>query len=248
MLDIKTKKHLILFGTENYKIAIDSLVESSMDYFDYKHVFNTQDIDNEFYQKNIEILKQTRGAGYWLWKPYFINKVLSEVNDGDIVFYVDAGNVFLCDPSFIYENFDVNNGIILFDNRDGMKNGQSAQNFISCKKDSFVLMDCDNDEFVNGIHLNGSYQIYFKNDHSLKFVNEYLNYCQNINIITDTPNNHGENYNGYYEHRHDQSILSLLAIKYKIKSLVDPSEWGNKSTERGFNQIFLHHRNKNYKK
>ena len=72
MLDTKVKKHLIVFGTENYKIAIDSLVESSMDYFDYKHVFNTQDIDNEFYQKNIEILKQPKGAGYWLWKPYFI--------------------------------------------------------------------------------------------------------------------------------------------------------------------------------
>ena len=139
MLDTKVKKHLIVFGTENYKIAIDSLVESSMDYFDYKHVFNTQDIDNEFYQKNIEILKQPKGAGYWLWKPYFINKVLSEVNDGDVVFYVDAGNVFLCDPSFIYENFDVNNGIILFDNRDGMKNGQSAQNFISCKKFNRII-------------------------------------------------------------------------------------------------------------
>ena len=43
-----------------------------------------------------------------------------------------------------------------------MQNGESAQNFISCKKDSFVLMDCDTDEYIYGKHLNASYQIYQK--------------------------------------------------------------------------------------
>ena len=247
MLDIKPKKHLLVYGTDNYKNAIDSLLSSSKNYFDHHHVLGPQDIDNDFYQKNVDILSQKKGAGYFLWKPYIINEVLKKINDGDIVFYVDAGNIFLEDPTFLYDRLPENNGIILFDNRDGMQNGESAQNFISCKKDSFVLMDCDTDEYINGKHLNASYQIFQKNENSLHFVSEFLRFSQNIEIITDTPNKHGSNYSGYYDHRYDQTVLSLLAIKHKINPLVDPSEWGNKCNCRGYNQLFLHHRKPNYK-
>jgi len=240
------KKHLIVFGTENYSNSIDSLIKSSNNYFDEYHIFGKSDIDEEFYKKNKSILDQNRGAGYWLWKPYFIYKVLKKINNKDIVFYVDAGNMFLTDPTFLYEKLKDNNGIILFDNRDGMTNGESAQNFISCKKDSFVLMNCDTDEFIFGKHLNASYQIYQKNNNSLLFIDEYLNYCQNINILTDLPNQYGSNYPGYYDHRHDQSVLSLLSIKHKITPLVDPSEWGNKCNCRGFDQLFKHHRDPNF--
>jgi hypothetical protein len=240
------KKHLIVFGTSNYQNAINSLIKSSKNFFDEHHIFSPQDIDQEFFNKNKDILTQGRGAGYWLWKPYFIQKVLLSINEGDVVFYIDAGNVFRYDPTFLYEKFNLNNGIILFDNRDGMRSSESAQNFISCKKDSFVLMDCDEDRYINGKHLNASYQIYQKNDNSLNFIKEYLHYCQDIRIVTDTPNEYGQNYPGYYDHRHDQSVLSLLAIKNNITPLVDPSEWGNRTQERGFDQLFLHHRSPNY--
>jgi hypothetical protein len=239
------KKHLVIFGTDNYTNAITSLSKSSKNYFDKIHVFKSEDIDIDFKNKNSLILTQPRGFGYWLWKPYFILKVLNLVNKGDYVFYVDAGNIFLKDPTFLFEDIKTG-GIILFDNRDGVLDGSASKNYISCKKDTFVLMGCDNDEYVYGTHLNASYQIYQKNENSIKFVSEYLKYCENHNIITDTPNKYGNNYMGYYDHRHDQSILSLLAIKYKIKPLVDPSEWGNKCGVRGFEQIFLHHRNPDF--
>ena len=247
MSDIKTKKHLLTYGTENYRGAVDSLLKSSKNYFDEYHALSNLDIDSEFYQQNYEILKQKKGAGYFLWKPYIIYETLKKINDGDILFYVDAGNIFLEDPTFIYEKLQENDGIILFDNRDGMQNGESAQNFISCKKDSFVLMDCDTDEYIFGKHLNASYQIFQKNDNSLFFVSEFLKFSQNIEIITDTPNKFGPNYTGYYDHRYDQSVLSLLSIKHNIKPLVDPSEWGNKCNCREFNQLFLHHRKPDYR-
>jgi hypothetical protein len=240
------KKYLIVFGTDNYQNSINSLLKSSESFFDEFIIYKPKDIDEKFFNKNKNILTQTRGAGYWLWKPYFIQKTLNNINNGDIVFYVDAGNIFKYDPSFLYESFKINDGIILFDNRDGMLCGNAAKNYISCKKDSFVLMDCDEDKYINGIHLNASYQIYLKNNNSLQFISEYLNYCQNINIITDTPNQYGENYPGYYDHRHDQSILSLLAIKKNITPLVDPSEWGNNVINRSFEQLFIHHRSPNY--
>jgi hypothetical protein len=238
-------KYLIVFGSEDYKFAKQSLVESAAPYFDHCFSFSKEDIEEEFYQANSKILDQKRGAGYWLWKPYFIFDVLNCVKDGDIVFYVDAGNIFINNPEKLYSHFD-EKGIILFDNRDGMQNGECAENFISCKKDSFVLMNCDEDKYVYGKHLNASYQIYKKNEFSLSFVEQYLELCKNEFILTDTPNEHGDNYPGYYDHRHDQSILSLFAIKKGIEPLVDPSEWGNSCPDRNFPQVFLHHRKKDY--
>jgi hypothetical protein len=237
------KKYLLIYGTSDYNRSINSLIKSSNDYFDTILRYGPDDIDQNFFEQNKSILTQERGAGYWLWKSYFLHKTLTEINDTDIVFYVDAGNIFLQNPSFLYEKLEENNGVILFDNRDGINNGEFAQNFISCKKDSFVLMGCDTEEYIYGKHLNASYQIYQKNKFTLNFIYEYLSFSQNIEIITDTPNKHGNNYKGYYDHRHDQSILSLLAIKHKINPLVDPSEWGNKCDCRGFSQIFQHHRN-----
>jgi hypothetical protein len=144
------KKHLLIYGTHSYSNSINSLIKSSKDFFDVHHVFGPSDISEYFYKKNQIILDQNRGAGYWLWKPYFIYETLKKINDGDIIFYVDAGNIFINNPTFLYEKLKENNGIILFDNRDGVKNGEAAQNFISCKRDSFVLMGCDSDEYING--------------------------------------------------------------------------------------------------
>lgn len=234
-------KKLIVFGTDNYLNAAGSLINSAANYFDEFKFYQPKDIDKDFYENNKHILDQKRGAGYWLWKPYFIYKELVKANDGDIIFYVDAGNVFLTDPAPVYDILDKNSGIILFDNRDGMKNGQAAQNFISCKKDAFVIMGCDEPKYVNGTHLNASYQIYQKNNFSMNFVQDYLAWCQFVDVLTDTPNMYGDNYPGYYDHRHDQSVLSLLAIRHGIVPAIDPSEWGNK-TDRYFPQIFNHHR------
>ncbi len=32
---------------------------------------------------------------------------------------------------------------------------------------------------------------------------------------------------GFKDHRHDQAILAMLAIKYGLHTFRDPSQWGN---------------------
>ena len=45
-----------------------------------------------------------------------------------------------------------------------------------------------------------------------------------------------------YDHRHDQSILSLLGRKYNIKNIPDISQYGN--DRRDIKQIIEHHRDR----
>ena len=49
----------------------------------------------QFAETYHDLLHETRGAGYWAWKPYFLLRTLLEVaQDDDLVFYGDAGTYF----------------------------------------------------------------------------------------------------------------------------------------------------------
>ena len=48
-------------------------------------------------------------------------------------------------------------------------------------------------------------------------ISEWLSYCKIPDIITDSANKLGENFDGFKEHRHDQSILTNIKVKYNLK-------------------------------
>ena len=61
--------------------------------------------------------------------------------------------------------------------------------------------------------------IYFKkNENSIKFVKEWLDICESDDYknINDTPSTES-NCESFSEHRHDQSVFSLLCHKHGIK-------------------------------
>ena len=49
--------------------------------------YTPKDIDLEFRAQNTTILKQERGDGYFLWKPYFIKRALDLLDDGDFLVF-----------------------------------------------------------------------------------------------------------------------------------------------------------------
>jgi len=226
------------------------LVETSKPYFDGHASYTYEHLDRDFIEKNKHILSQPRGGGYWLWKPYVILKTLEAVKEGDYVMYVDSGNAFISSPDPLFKICErQERGILLFENRDGTAvdkevKGGIWQNYMFTKYDCFELMKCNTDPYIYGNQVDGSYVIVRKNKFTLDFMKEYLSYCENEDILTDTPNKLGKNYPGYRDHRHDQSVLSLMAIQYKLPTEREPSEWGNNQiTEKSeYKQIFQHHR------
>lgn len=226
------------------------LVNSAKQYFDGHISYHPGMIGKEFYEKNKHILTQERGGGYWLWKGYIIRDALNLVKDGDYVFYVDSGNTVIDNPQPLFDLVDKEkSGILLFENRDGTHNDKEVkggiwQNYMFTKYDCFKLMDCLDEKYTHGNQIDASYILVKKNNFAVSFFEEYLNYCQDEHVITDTANKYGDNFPGFRDHRHDQSILSLLAIKYNLTLAREPSEWGNyvKSEKYLYPQIFFHHR------
>jgi len=206
--------HFITFADEKYMLQQYNLCLYANDLNQFKTVTGYskgQDLlKTDFYKDNQQILDQPRGCGYWLWKPYYILKKLEEVSDNDVVFYADCADVFL--PQlipFLRENFNNSNVMLLqgaYKNKDWTK------------RDCFVLMGCDEEKYWDHNQLEAGIGFFKKTPKTLEIVSEWLEFCKNPHILTDIPNECGyHNFPSFQDHRHDQSILTNIAIKHNLR-------------------------------
>jgi hypothetical protein len=213
--------------------------------FDKVISYSPKDIERDFFDKNRKILSQARGNGYWLWKPYFIKKTLDMLSSEDLLFYSDSGSYFVRPISTLIDGIrtqDHNRGLVAFE----LQHAEKAWT----KRDAFILMDCDSTTYSESNQRLASFNLWRKTPFTIGFINEYLFYAQDERIITDLENQCGyANYPEFNEHRHDQSIFSLLTKKYGLSAYRDPSQYGNETkhyyANSNYEQIIEHTRKTN---
>lgn len=236
------KKILISYATSPKWYRSQHFLAQSAKKYGFNGCVNYTDKNTNFdFTRQYDNIHNTRGFGYWKWKPLILLDVISQLNDNDIVAYIDSGNCIVSNLDYIFNKCN-EQSIVLFDNRDGNYERTTHKNKTWTKRDCFVMMDCDTEQYYNAPQVDASYQFYKKTPETINFLNEYNKYCSNENVISDLPNITKDNLPEFKDHRHDQSILSLLAVKYNIPLLPEPSEWGNYLTDRPYPQLFWHHR------
>jgi len=240
------KKVHVSFANERYYSSLDLLEKSSVeiggvDLFVRRTAEQLKRTD--FWNKNRYILDRPRGAGYWIWKPHIILETMENLEDGDVVMYSDAGLKVIDDlgPLFTATVGNSNGGKVLF------KVPGPHVNRMWTKRDCFVLTGCDEKKYWDGILTNGAVSLWTKSDENLEYLKIYLRYLRDPRIVTDDLNMCGmPDLQGFKEHRHDQSVLSLLSIKNSLELYRDPTQWGNAEKELFINspygQLFDHHR------
>lgn len=215
------KKFYANFADENFKKQqnIALLSAKYVGGFDRVSGFSLKDIDPVFFSANKDILNQKRGAGYWLWKPYFIKKILSEISEGDYLFYSDSGAFFLKKIDVLIKALE--------------KEGQDIMGFELpliekqwTKKELFLNMDCNSCFYSETNQILASFILIKKTSLSVKFFDEFLELSCNKLNLTDEYNDQVKQDECFVEHRHDQSIFSLLYKSYKLKPFKDPSQLG----------------------
>ena len=88
------------------------------------------------------------------------------------------------------------------------------------KRDAFILLDADSPIYTDTFQYMAGIQIYKKSNFSEKFLEKLLNYSTDRRIITDDPNTQGlPNYREFIDHRHDQTILSIITKKLRFSNL-----------------------------
>lgn len=208
--------------------------------FDNIISYTSSDIDIEFYNKNKNILNNPRGAGYWLWKPYFINKTLELMEYGDLLVYSDSGSFYKSSVQPLIDKILLDkNGVLSFELK-----GLFEKEYT--KRDAFVIMGLDDPKYTETSQREATYIWIIKNDFTIKLIKEYLNYAQDERVITDNISEN-KNYDAFKDHRHDQSIWSLLCKKYDIEPHRLISQHGlhlvNDFPNDTYGEITMHHRN-----
>jgi hypothetical protein len=205
----------------------------------------------DFSRHRAFIESNARGWGYWIWKPFLILKYMKRLKDGDILFYLDAGCEILpenrakfeallqhvathCNAFFDYSRYAVFNLAFW------------------CKQS---LLDEVQREFGVAVDWLRTPKIWAggfglaKNDENIAFANHWLRMAttDNYHFVDDTPSKVPQIY-PFFEHRHDQSILSALKAIYKFPNYRPASDidWVDISqdvTATALAQPFLQTRN-----
>jgi hypothetical protein len=206
------KTHLITFGgpTRDYHERVKILCTEAKNsgFFDYVKGYTESDFDEQFLINHKQFLVDNRrGFGYWLWKSYIIyNHMKSHSSYGDIIIYVDAGCTINKDGIIRYKEYidlltNSNKSILAFQ----MKTLQENMYTKSLLFDA--MQTCTDDQISDQYHAT---IILFKNNNkSINIVNEWYYLSSQYSLINDTNSNN-------IQHRHDQSIFSLLVKKNNI--------------------------------
>lgn len=213
----------ISYANETYRKAQKLNMKTALKWGADKVIcYTPEDIDEEFYEKNREILDSKRGNGYFLWKPYFLNKAYKELNEGDYLIYTDSGSVYVNKIQHLIDCMEREKvDIMVF----SLENELLERKYT--KRDAFILMDCDETRYADTPQSIGGYVLLKKTPFVEKFLQEDLKYAQDPRIITDDDNVMGiKNYEDFIAHRHDQSVWSLMVKKYGLKRFRDPSQYG----------------------
>lgn len=203
------KSYFISYSNEKYKQKQINLYNNTNGIFDKSIMYGPEDLDDYFKEKNKSILEQERGAGYWIWKPYIILKTLEIMENGDYLTYLDCGDIIDSLPfkELMEKELLGNNDIVL--TLGGFKESDWT------KRQCFIEMGMDIDQYWNQTQIEAGCITVKKSDESIRIIKEWQDLCLDPILVTDIPSP-SENLPDFKEHRHDQSILSLLGAKYNI--------------------------------
>ena len=167
-------------------------------------------LDNDFRLRNEHILRQPRGAGYWLWKPYVLALALNL--DTDYVVYCDVASVLL-KPLRYYIDILSNNTATAFVYH------AMCYEYQWTKRDLLIKLDADNNEVLDTHQIAATAHIWKTSELSRKIVDHWLTLCQDAHNITDSASV-AANHCGCRGHRHDQSVFSLVLKKHYLNDVV----------------------------
>lgn len=193
----------------------------SMNFFDDIRVLDETKLPTDFKTRwKQQLVKGNRGFGYWVWKPYLILKTLENLPDKSTLLYCDAGcHLNPRGRKKLLKYYDE-----LSTDRFGIKAFPVFSLFYPnperywTKGDLLSHFSCrERHDITESTQIEATHILFRKDNFSLDVVRQwYQLFLADFSLIDDSPSKSG-NMEGFREHRHDQSVFSLL---FKIHGCV----------------------------
>ena len=239
------KTHLATFYSLDLERSAERFEKQAneMNVYDYIHIFNPKDLNDDFTNYVNDLLKKgkKRGYGHWVWQTYVHQIVLSKMNEGDIYHWCDVGchfnekginrlkeyiNIVSKEKSgFLGFSYKKPNLIEKFKNYKFASNYEYQYTKADLLK--FFHLNKD-DEIVNSPQVWGGSFFVRKCLGSQDILNKHFEITRHrYDLIDDDEDKFIEkSLPGFIAHRHSQSVLSILAKKKNCNFLsAYESEW-----------------------
>lgn len=220
--------HCISYASNNFLERSSSFQKEALNFKEFNaiKIYNKNDLDTNFINLYDEILSASRGGGYWIWKSQIIQQHLNYLQENDILFYTDVGCSFINTPqskktfNYYLEIINENNFLRFATDYLELEYSNSCSINFFCEKYNQKY-----NKLSNSKHLMATIMAFKKTKKVLNFLNEFSNCLkENCWIITDKYNLNNKNKN-FKDHRHDQSLFSLLYKSLGYNIAIKDNTW-----------------------
>ena len=185
------------------------------------HVWTEKDLSPAFRTRFAEhLVPGSRGYGYWCWKPQVILQMFDLMQEGDVLFYVDAGchlNARGRKRLLEYAELAREWGIVSFQARsmiDSEKNNPVHHFLLEAHWSKGDLLDYfhvrDRKDVLRTGQIAGTTFFVQKDTRTQDLFRRFLAvFEEHFQLADDTPSE-SPNLPGFVENRHDQSIFGIL--------------------------------------
>jgi hypothetical protein len=207
----------VTFGNKMYESSQKLITEEAEKTGLFRKIL-TDPLGEDFLNIHGEFVNNnSKGYGYWIWKPYIILRALEkECEEGEALIYADSGCSFgttaqIRIPQWIKMAEDHPSKIVTFETE--------YPEFKWTKLDTVRAIYPGID--TTTCHVEATKSVFINTEKTRAFVREWYDWCSkdNYHYLTDSQSSivHPQ----FIEHRHDQSIFSLLVKKYGILHIPD---------------------------
>lgn len=219
-----------------------------MEVYDEICVLNEFSLNQNFANRfKNELIKGSRGYGFWCWKPQIVLQMFDRMEMGDVLQYTDSGcHLNRKGVKRLVEYFELaknsKGGLLSFrtKNISELQEGETFHENTErryTKADVLAFFDVlGNDSILDSPQYEGGIFFIRKDPNNIDFIKQWINiFSTNFNLINDAASQIA-NDEKFVDHRHDQSLYSLLCKRREVEELytseyfIEDSDW-NKLSE-----------------
>lgn len=207
----------VTYGTHIFKNSKMLLCNEAHQFGFRKFLIGSpENLPDDFLKKHGVFIEQSqRGAGYWLWKPLVVKETLKLLKDDDFLLYADSGCAINPEGKNRFSEW--------LDMAD--EHGSLSFQMNHLPEKDWTKMSLA--KFMNATHahmesgqINATVFLIKKNQKNCEMIEEWFDICSQHWTIDDTPSDI-PNSSSFKDHRHDQSVFSLLRKKYNSFAIED---------------------------
>lgn len=205
----------------DYQKEAERLMITALAYDLECYIYSNEYFYNSDYYKEHKDVMDKVSFGFTM-KSIELYDTFKMMDYGDIIILTDSNHIVAQNPEKIYQIADEQGCFIYNHIYANYLNRQYT------RRDTFVNMNCDEEKYWNATHIHCNLYAFKKTPENENFAKEYLESAFTYKIMFGE--NKHPNFPDFVVHRHDQSIFSILCVKYNLP-YIDRSHGQEKWTE-----------------